>query len=73
MILNKQVIVMRPLENAAGLTEQALRFKVGGVPQLLREGEAVRITLPGPLGFRVDQRFAAGIKGPAKVEIKRIK
>lgn len=72
MLLNNQVFVMQPLGDSAGLGEQAIRFKVGPVPQMLRAGERVRITMPGPLGFRVDQGFAPGLLGPVTVEIKRV-
>jgi hypothetical protein len=72
MLLNNQIFVMQPVGDSAGLGEQAVRFKVGPVPQMLRAGERVRITMPGPLGFRIDPGFAPGFHGPVTVEIKRV-
>lgn len=72
MLLNRQVIVIRTVEESEGLSDEAVRFRVGPVPQMLRPGQRVRITMPGPLGFRVDRASAAGLVGPVTVEIKRI-
>jgi hypothetical protein len=72
-VLNNHVLAMRPVGESEGLSEQAIRFKVGQIPQMLRAGERVRITIPGALGFKVDSRFTTGLSGPVTVEVKRIK
>lgn len=71
LVLNAQTITIRPLGIAVGLAEEALRFQVGEVPQLVRPGQPVRITMPGPLLLKVDRRYASGFHGQLEVEIKR--
>lgn len=73
MLLNRQVVVMQPVKDSEGLSDEAIRFKVGPVPQMLRPGQRVRITMPGPLGFRIDKGFAPGLIGPVTVQVERIK
>lgn len=73
LLRNQEVIELRPVGAAAAITEQGLRFRVGVVPQMLRPGQPVLITMPGQMGFMVDRRFVSGSKDPVSVSVKRVK
>lgn len=72
LVMNGQMVIMRPLGAAAGLSAQALRFKIAKVPQMVRAEQPFEITMPGPIEFKVERRYAGGYEGSATVEIKRL-
>jgi hypothetical protein len=70
--VNGSLLAFEPLGPAAGLSPQALRIRIGQVPQMLRSKEVFKITMPGPIEFKVIPRYANGFKANATVEVKRL-
>ncbi len=71
-VLNGHVIAVKPLGALEGLSSQALRLKIGPVPQMVKAGQPFMITMPGPIGFKIDGRFAGGFQGRATVMLERL-
>ena len=66
-------LIIRPTGSARGLSDKALRCRIGRISQLIRGEQPFKITEPGRMHFKVEPRFAANFQGFVSVQIERIK